>query len=198
MKMMANDKLYQICRTIFAPVFRTIFHPQLVNEDRIPIEGSIILAGNHKHALDPLLVDISTRRTVHTLAKSELFNGCFGFFFSRIGAIPVDLDAAKNPQAYASAREALRNGEVINISPEAARNYSDEILLPFKTGAVRLAKETGTKILPYCITGDYTFRSRSLRIVFGDLIEIREEEIAEANKVLYDAIRTLLLENRND
>ena len=198
MKMMADDRLYQICRSIFSPIFRCFFHPQIVNADRIPKSGPVILAGNHKHALDPLLVDICTFRTVHTLAKSELFEGCFGFFFSRIGAIPVYLEAPSNPDAYAGAKEVLRKNEVLNISPEAARNYTKEILLPFKTGAVRLAKETNTKILPYCIVGDYVFRSRNLKIVFGEPIEITEEEVADANKMLYSAIETLLLENRYD
>ncbi len=198
MRMMANDRLYQICRIIFTPVFKLFFHPQIVNADHIPEEGPIILAGNHKHALDPILIDISTKRTVHALAKSELFEGCFGFFFRQIGAIPVYLEAPKNPDAYTSAKEILQKDEVINISPEAARNYSKEILLPFKSGAVRLAKETETRILPYCIVGDYTFRSRSLKIVFGDPIEIKETEITTANQMLYNAIEKLLLENKND
>lgn len=158
----------------------------------------MILAGNHKHALDPLLVDVCTGLTVHALAKSELFEGFSAFFFHAVGAIPVVLDAPKNPDAYASAREVLQNGEVINISPEAARNYTKQILLPFKSGAVRLAKETGAKIFPYCIVGDYRFSSKDLKIVFGDMIEIRDETVEEANRLLYHTIETLLLENRND
>ncbi len=198
MRMMTDDRIYRVCRNIFAPLFKLFFHPQIVNAGLIPKEGPIILAGNHIHALDPLLVDVSTRRTVHALAKSELFEGCFGFFFSRIGAIPVYLDAPSNPDAYVSARETLLKKEIINISPEAARNYTKELLLPFKTGAVRLAKETGTKIIPYCITGRYVFRSRDLKIIFGEPIEIGEEDIAEANKKLYSAIEKLLLENKHD
>jgi len=197
-KIMRNHFAYQFIRTLFAPVFRLYFHPQIINEERIPKEGSIILAGNHKHAFDPLLVDICTKRTVHALAKSELFEGFFGFFFSLIGAIPVYLEASKNPDAYAKAKQMLLDKEVINISPEAARNYTQKILLPFKTGAVRLAKETGSRILPYCICGEYRFLSEDLKIVFGEPIEITEEDIGEANERLYRAIEKLLLENRND
>ena len=197
-RMMFKNCIYQICRIIFTPIFKAYFHPRIINADRIPGNGPIILAGNHKHALDPLLVDICTKRTVHALAKSELFEGFFAFFFKAIGAIPVYLDAPKNPEAYASTKAILLNDEVINISPEAARNYTSEILLPFKTGAVRLAKETHTAILPYCITGDYRFRSDSLKIVFGETIEFGDEDTEEANTRLYEAIKTLLLENRND
>ncbi|MBR4421262.1 MAG: 1-acyl-sn-glycerol-3-phosphate acyltransferase [Erysipelotrichaceae bacterium] len=196
--MMSDCQLYQVCRFIAAPLFRLYFRPKVIHADIIPQEGPIILAGNHKHALDPLLVDISTKRTVHALAKSELFEGFFGPFFYAIGAIPVDLDAPKNPDAYAKARETLLNEEVINISPEAARNYTRELLLPFKKGAVRLAKETHTRIIPYCIVGNYRFLSRDLQIVFGDPVEIKDESIEEANEILYKAIAGLLLEYKHD
>ena len=198
MKMMPKNSLYQICRFLFAPLFRLFFQPTIIHADRIPKEGPIILAGNHKHALDPLLVDVSTRRTVHALAKSELFEGIFRPFFYAIGAIPVYLDAPKNPDAYIAAKETLLNEEVINISPEAARNYTDQLLLPFKKGAVRLAKETHTPILPYCIVGEYRFLSKDLQIVFGNPITINEESIEEANEILYEAIGGLLQEHKHD
>ena len=193
--MMRNDRLYQFCRIVFTPVFRLFFHPEIKGKDKIPEEGAIILAGNHKHALDPILVDICTRRTVHALAKSELFKGLFGPFFKSIGAISVDLDAPGNPEAYEKAKSTLLEGGVINISPEAARNYTDQLLLPFKNGAVRMAMETGTKIIPYCIKGDYRFRSADLRIVYGEPIEIKTDDIEEANSLLYHTIEKLLREN---
>lgn len=197
MGMMSENIAYQSCRAVLEPLVRLIYHPTVAGAEKIPAEGPVILAGNHKHAFDPLLVDISTKRTVHALAKSELFRGLGGFFFSAIGAIPVDLDAAKNPDAYASAKEVLLKGGAVNISPEAARNYTEDILLPFKSGAVRLARETGTVIVPYSITGEYRFRSKDLKIVFGDPFIVEAgEDIKEANDRLFHVIEKLILENR--
>ncbi len=193
--MMRNDSIYQFCRMIITPVFRIFYHPEVIGAEKIPVEGMIILAGNHKHALDPILVDICTKRTVHALAKSELFKGFFGPFFKAIGAISVDLDASKNPEAYERAKEVLHDGGVINISPEAARNYTDQLLLPFKSGAVRLAMETGSMIIPYCIKGDYRFRSSDLKIVYGQALEIKDMDVEKANQLLYRAIEKLLMEN---
>ena len=193
--MMSDDRIYQFCRIIITPVFRFFYHPEVVDAEKIPDSGRIILAGNHKHALDPILVDICTKRTVHALAKSELFKGFFGPFFRAVGAISVDLDASKNPAAYEKALEVLRNDGVINISPEAARNYTDKLLLPFKSGAVRMAMETGSRIIPYCIKGDYRFRSKNLKIVYGDALEVDNADIEKANLLLYRAIEKLLLEN---
>ncbi|MBR0418997.1 MAG: 1-acyl-sn-glycerol-3-phosphate acyltransferase [Erysipelotrichaceae bacterium] len=192
---MFKNFAYQLCRLIIVPVFRLYYQPKIVGKNNIPEKGSVILAGNHKHALDPIFVDICTKRTVHALAKSELFEGPFAFFFKSIGAIPVYLEARNNPEAYRKAKEVLLNDQVINISPEAARNYTEQILLPFKSGAVRLAKETGTAIVPYCIKGNYRFLSKDLKIVFGEPLKIDEDDMSEANGRLYNVIERMLLEN---
>lgn len=194
--MQSKNSLYQILRLIFTPLFKACFNPTIIGNEKIVSEGSLLLVGNHKHALDPLLVDVSTRRTVHALAKSELFEGPFGFFFKSIGAIPVFLEAKKNPQALNSGIEVLKDGGIINIYPEAERNYSDQLLLPFKKGAVIMSLTTNTRILPYCIVGDYKFRSKNLKIVFGDYISFDTDDVEEANRILYEAVRSLLLEHK--
>lgn len=193
---MKDPTLYKIFRFIFTPFFKWYFHPTIIGKEKIPKEGAIILVGNHKHALDPILVDVTTKRCVHALAKSELFEGPFGFFFKRIGSIPVYLDAKSNPEALKAAIESLKEGKVINVSPEAERNYTSEILLPFKKGAVRMSKETGSKIIPYCIVGDYKFHSNNLKIVYGKPIVVDDLGIEEANEMLFNAVKELLLENK--
>ena len=55
---------------------------------------------------------------------------------------------------------------------------------------------TNTKIIPYCIVGDYKFRSKNLKIVFGEAIHFKDETIEEANEILFNTIKDLLLENK--
>ena len=196
--MKTNKILYKTFRFILTPIFKLYFNPTIIGKEKINKEGALLLVGNHKHALDPLLVDACTNRIVHALAKSELFDSPFGFFFKAIGAIPVYLDADKNPDALNSGIKALKEGSLINISPEAARNYTNEILLPFKKGAVIMSIETDTKILPYCIVGDYKFRSKNLKIIFGDYISFETKDIDEANQILFESIKALLLEHKDD
>ena len=188
--------LYKILRFIGTPFFKLYFSPKIIGKEKIIKDGSLLLVGNHIHALDPLLVDICTNRVVHTLAKSELFKGKFGFFFKKIGAISVDLKKKKNPDALTKAISFLKDGKLVNVSPEAARNYTDELLLPFKKGAVIMSKETNTLILPYCIIGDYKFRSNNLKIIFGDYLDIRDKDIEEANQILFEEIKDLLLKHK--
>lgn len=185
---------YKMLRPVMAFVFKAFYNPTIINKEYIPQKGAIVIAGNHKHALDPILVDASTKRVVHTLAKKDLHDGIFGWFFRLIGTIPVDLHAEHNKDALISAVEYLNHGAAINVSPEAKRNYTDEILLPFKFGAVVMAKRTNTNIVPYSITGEYKFRSKDLKITFGEPLNVAELSVEEANQLLFDKVKKMLID----
>lgn len=187
--------LYKVFRIIFLPIFKFIYKPQIINKHYIPAKGSAIIAGNHKHALDPILVDVCTKRMVFTLAKKDLHDGKFGFFFRAVGTIPVDLKSVSNKTASNTAVEKLKEGNLINLSPEAKRNYTKELLLPFKYGAVSMAKKTNSIIIPYSITGDYKLFSKNLKIVFGKPIDVSKLDIEKANEKLFNSIKKLLKEN---
>lgn len=189
--------MYRFLRAAGAPVFRFVFRPEIVGAENIPEKGRVIIAGNHKHALDPILIDISTKRIVRTLAKKELHDGPFGFIFRSTGTIPVDLHSSKNKAALESAVEVLEHEGAINLSPEAKRNYTNELLLPFKYGAVSMSKRTNAPIVPYSITGDYKLFSKNLRVTFDKAFypDNSSENLSAANKELYNKISALLISN---
>lgn len=187
--------LYRFFRFLFAPLFRFLFRPEIVGKENIPASGRAVIAGNHKHALDPILVDICTKRIVHTLAKKELHDGAFVFLFRGVGTIPVDLHSKENKAALAAAVDVLRGGHVVNVSPEAKRNYTDELLLPFKYGAVSMAQKTNSPIVPYAISGDYKLFSNNLKIVFGEPFYTDDRELSDANSELYHRVMKLLIES---
>lgn len=193
---MSKEVLYIIFRPIFTFIFKLYYNPIIINKEYIPKEGAAIIAGNHKHALDPILVDVCTKRVIHTLAKKDLHDGKFGWFFRAIGTIPVDLKAKHNKEALITAIEYLNKDSLINVSPEAKRNYTQEILLPFKVGAVVMAQRTNSKIVPYSITGDYKFRSKNLKITFGQPIDVSKLTVEEANELLFNTVKKLLIESR--
>lgn len=193
-----NEILYSFFRPIFTAIFKLYYNPIIINKEYIPKEGKVIIAGNHKHAFDPIFVDSCTKRVVHTLAKKDLHDGKFGWLFKAVGTIPVDLKAEHNKEALNTAIKYLNNERVINISPEAKRNYTNEILLPFKYGTVIMAQRTNSKIIPYAITGDYKFRSKNLKIVFGEPLDVSKLDVEEANQILYETIKKLIIDSRNE
>lgn len=193
-KIKNNPVLYRILRPVFTGLMHLIFRPRIIGKENIPKEGAAVLSGNHSHALDPILVDISTKRTVHALGKKDLHDGPFGFLFRGVGTIPVDFSKSRNHDALATAQEMLREGILINVSPEGERNYSDELLLPFKYGAVAMALRTPCEIVPYAITGRYIpfFGRPSIR--FGAPLKVGGMTIEAANEHLYNSIAALLKE----
>lgn len=64
-----NKLAYKFFRIIFKPLLYILYHPTIIGRENIPATGKLVIAGNHMHAFDPILVDVSTKRIVCTLAK---------------------------------------------------------------------------------------------------------------------------------
>lgn len=192
---MKKNYLYSFLRPFLSTLFKIWYHPTIVGKENIPKDGRLIIAGNHIHIFDPILVGSSTKRGLYSLAKKELFESGFGFFFRAVGCIPIDRKS-KNEEAKKMAIDCLNDENALYIAPEGTRNKTDKILLDFKYGAVSLAKKTNTKIVPYSITGDYKFRSKNLKIVFDEPLELNDLSIQESNELLYNKVKTMILENK--
>lgn len=178
---MKNSRLYIIVRPIVSFLFRLVFQPKIIGKEKIPKEGRIVLAGNHTHNLDCILLLSSTKRPIHFLAKVELFRGIKGIIFKHLGLIPVDR-SVKNPEALHAAMDYLNDDHLIGIFPEGTISHTNE-LLPFKIGAVKMAYETNTPIIPFIIKGKYKLFSKNLQVEFLDPIYISEDLDKENNKL---------------
>ena len=60
----------------------------------------------------------------------------------------------------------------------------------------RKAADYRNRMIPYSITGDYRFRSRNLRIFFGEPLDVTQMEVEDAQKLLFQTIYDLIIENR--
>ena len=180
--------LYSTLRIIIKPLFLIIFTPKIVNRDNIPKKGNYILAGNHKHALDPILLGASINKTILFIAKKELHEGIKKHFFKAIGTIPVDRKN-KNIDFMKNVIEEINDGYIIGIFPEGTRNVKKEDL-PYKHGAVSLAKKTNTPIVPFGIKGKY-FPFGGLTITFDKPLDISNLEIVDATEKLKKTVEKL-------
>lgn len=190
--MKEKNKGYKIIKGILSPIFKVLYRPTIINDINIPSSGPAILAGNHKKAVDPALVVISTKRMVRFLAKKELHQGWTRGFFKTMGTIPVDR-SKKDVNATDFAIKSLQNGDLISIFPEGTRNKTKEVLLPFKFGAVSFAKKTNSPIIPFAITGEYKVFRKKIKIEFGKPIYVTNMELKEANIYLANEIKNLIL-----
>ena len=187
--------LYHIGKFLLKPVFKFYYNPKIIGKENIPKEGPIIIAGNHKHLYDQCLPIISTKRPIHYMAKKEYFdNWKVSWFFKSCGCISVDR-SKKDPKSVEKALSVLYDNGAIGIFPEGTRNKTKEFLLPFKYGAVSMAKKSNASIVPIGIIGDYKFRSKNLTLIIGKPFKIDNMDLEEANNKLYNEIYNLMKQN---
>ncbi len=183
---MKEPTLYRIIRAPLAACFKAVYKPSIIGKKYIPENGRIILAGNHTNYFDCLLVASATKRCVHYLAKDELMKGPLGFIFKGLGIIPVNR-RQKDKAALEKADEILADEKVIGIFPEGTINRTDDIIMPFKFGAVKMAKDTDTPIVPFVISGKYKPFERNVKIRFFEPLKV-SENLEDANNSLMNIV----------
>lgn len=191
---MKRPFLYIIIRPILALWFLVFYKPTIVNKEVIPKKGKVILAGTHTNGLDFISVGMGTKRVVRFLAKDELANGPFGFLFKACGIIPVNR-RIKDKTVVPSAIKALEEGNVVGIFPEGTINKTNDLIMPFKKGTVKIAIESNSPIVPFAITGKYTLFKKSVKITFGDLYYPKTKDIEKENKILEAKVIDLIKRN---
>lgn len=189
---MKEPILYKILRPM-DKIFMKLFNPTYIGLDNILNNDSLILAGNHTSYLDPLLLMSCTNRCIHFLSKIELFKGIKKYFFKSLGVIPVDRKR-KNPEAINLANKYLTDNKVIGIFPEGTINRTKDIIMPFKYGAVKMANDTDSYIVPFAITNKYKFLKKSVIISFGVPYKVTGD-IEKDNKILEEKVTDLIRRN---
>lgn len=189
-----DPRFYKMVRPIVTFLFKFLYRPQIIGKEYIPKEGRIIIAGNHTNNLDCILLISSTKRCIHFLAKDELYKGVKKILFKHMGIIPVNR-RVKDGQSLKKAKIFLNKEMVIGIFPEGTFNKSNNPILPFKIGAVKMAHDTKTKIIPFVIKGKYKLFQRKIRIIFFSPVEITEDNLDLANEKLMNFVSKKLIED---
>lgn len=199
--MIHKDEIgYKLLSPFVKAYFKLVFKPTVYGKENIPEKGAIILCGNHKHVHDQYNVLMVTKRPVHYMAKDEYFKGKTAWFYKLAGCIPVDR-TIKDENAKSKAREILERGGALGIFPEGTRNKTigtpEEVdLLPFKFGAVSLAKKCNALIVPFGISGEYTGKKGKLTTRIGKPIDVSDMSLEEANEVLRKNILKLMKKSK--
>ena len=185
---MKEPLFYRAVRGPLTACFKAVYRPTLTGAENIPENGRVILAGNHTNYFDCLLVASTTKRCVHYLAKDELMRGPLKLIFGSLGIIPVNR-RQKDKAALETAEAMLRDEKFIGIFPEGTINRTDDIIMPFKFGAVKMARDTETPIIPFVITGKYKPFKRNVKIRFFEPMTVGEN-LEDANNALMNTVKT--------
>lgn len=184
--------LYNFFKIIYVPLLKIIFRPKVYGKENIPQSGGLIFAGNHKCAIDPVMVTSNTKRFVHFMAKEEVSGGIHGKIMDLIGTIRVYRNRSKNVAAVLEAKNLLKSGGTLGIFPEGTRNRTNEPLLKFRKGTVTMAKDAEVQIVPFAIRGNYKPFRKGLQIEFGKPIDVSSMVVYEANDYLRNEVLKLL------
>lgn len=181
-------------------VFGIFYRVELVNTEKIPEDGPAILCAAHNTMLDMFFIGYRLKRWVYWMAKEELFkNPISAFIFKSLGAFPVKRgkgDVGSIKAAY----KLLQEGNIVGIFPHGTRiREESRKTARIKPGAAMMAVNTGARIIPAAIKGNYKLFSR-MQIIFGDPFSVNTlsdkkyttEELAEISLNIMDRIYSLL------
>ena len=169
---------FLISRWILARVYRLLFGIKIHGVDKVPSDGRILLAPNHRSYLDPPLSGLGLKRETYFLAKKELFkNPILAIYFKSLNTRPVrrtgvDKDAIRTIESLLDQKQA------VVIFPEGTRCRKGDFLKP-KKGIALVALRTNTDIIPVTILGTRSWRKSFLQrgrmsINYSDAIRCSE------------------------
>ncbi|MBB4689418.1 1-acyl-sn-glycerol-3-phosphate acyltransferase [Amycolatopsis jiangsuensis] len=188
----------------------------------IPESGGVLVVSNHLSFADPATLTafcLGAGRVPRYLAKASLWRVPLIGSVMRSGRhIPVYRGAPTASGAYRDAVAAVREGECVAVFPEST--FSDDPAqwpMKGKTGAARIALETGVPVVPVANWGTHELLPagawfprgiprRTVRLLAGPPVDLSDlagreptrDELTEATARIMTAVTALLGEIRGE
>jgi len=213
---------YRFAALILRPLLFAITKRDWRGFENIPQRGGVIVAVNHISHADPLVFAhylFDNGRPGRFLAKSGLFSvPIVGRIIRGAGQIPVFRESDGAHAAYIAAVEAVNNGELLGVYPEATLTRDPHHWpMTGKTGVARIALETGVPLIPVAqwgaqeIIGTYAKRIKLfprtlVHVHAGPALDlspwlgkpINQQVLIEVTNFVMDTITSMLEEIRGE
>ncbi len=214
-----KPSMFWVLATLILPAWSAMVRYRFTPDSKLPKTGPFILSPNHFSEIDPIVMGAAVwhlGRVPRFMAKASLFKvPVFGWMLRGSGQIPVQREgsvrgADGNP--IGAAAELIRREAGVIVYPEGTLTRDPELWpMRGKSGAVRLALETGIPLIPVAHWGTqelmprygkrlHPFPRKTVEIAVGepmDLSEFRERgvnqrTVNEATVALMGEITKLL------
>jgi len=127
--------------------------------------GPVIIVGNHTAGIDPILVQLATRRPIRWFMAAGMMSPWGNWFWRYERIIPVHYDARDARGAVEAIRH-LREGHALGLFPEGGIERPPGAIRPFLGGFGSMAVKSGARIVLVAIEG-----APRCRTAFGSLFE---------------------------
>ena len=151
-----RDRVYPPVIRVVLTLFRVLgFRFDMRGVENVPPTGGAVLASTHVSYFDFMFVGLAGwrrgKRLVRFMAKDAVFrHRVSGPLMRGMHHIPVD--RAAGAAAYRHAVSALQGGELVGVFPESTISRSF-VPRPLKSGAARMALESGVPLIPVVVWG---------------------------------------------
>lgn len=135
---------------------RGLYRFRIRGDEQLPLAGPAVLVCNHVSYVDAMLLMAASPRPIRFLMDHRIFSlPVLGWLFRAARAIPIapqQDDPATYEAAFAAARAALDEGEMVGLFPEGSITR-DGALQPFKGGVMKLLEgRPELPVIPMALT----------------------------------------------
>ncbi|WP_043445898.1 lysophospholipid acyltransferase family protein [Arthrobacter sp. L77] len=204
------------------PVMNALMAKEWRGQEKLPHGTGMVVCPNHVTEIDPVVIShflYNQGVMPHFMAKASLFKvPVVGYILRTSKQVPVERSSAGANRSLEAAREALSDNGAIIIYPEGTLTR-DPDMWPMKgrTGAARLALQTGAPVVPIAHWGAqevfpryakrfHLFPRKRSRVLVGDPVDLSEfrdlpltrTTLDAATERILDAVTELLAELRGE
>ena len=152
---------YRIGWICYRTAFRFYFRWRVLNAERVPETGAVILACNHASFLDPPLVGAALHRDINYLARENLFRfPVLGTILRSWNVVPVDREGG-GAKGLKAILDRLLAGNAIILFPEGTRTRDGKLQLA-RAGVGLTVIKSAAPVVPVRVFGTYHAYGRHL------------------------------------
>lgn len=216
----SRPSAFWLLAALILPLWSLMVRYRFTRDSALPKDGPFILAPNHYSEIDPVAMGAAVwhlGRVPRFMAKASLFKiPVVGWLLRASGQIPVEREggsrAANSGNPMGAANQLIEKRAGVIVYPEGTLTRDPELWpMRGKSGAVRLALESGIPLIPVAHWGTQKLMPRygksihpiprkTIEIAVGEPLDLSRFEgkpldqkvVSEATQLLMDEITALL------
>lgn len=126
----------------------------VIGEENVPKDQAVLYIPNHRSYFDIVLTYARCPDLTGYVAKDSMRNiPLLSHWMKRLYCLFLDRkDIKAGLKTILTGIDQIKNGISMCIFPEGTRNKTQDEMLPFKEGSMKMAEKTGCPIIPIAIT----------------------------------------------